>query len=132
MATGSSLEKATFGVEYMNTTKLRPTSRLQLDELRASLLNVVEFCPESVCHAGECPLFAVREMNARERAQWINALTGDELSFLAVYHHIYWNLKMSEEPEVGLGCPGFNSAITSRADQPAIVGRLCPPPNQSR
>jgi hypothetical protein len=87
-----------------HTTKLKTPGQEQLDELRASLLTVVEFCPETACEGEDCPFFAVRSLNAAERKKWFDDLSSDELSYLAVYHHIYLNLKMSQEPVTGHLC----------------------------
>jgi hypothetical protein len=102
IAAGSRVQKNFSGVEYINTTKLGLTSRLQLAELRASLQMIVEFCPESVCQADECPLFAVRQMPPEERATWFDHLSEEDLTYLAAYHHVYWGLKMGPETVAGI------------------------------
>lgn len=74
---------------------MQTTSQLQKDELRVNLISLTEACPLDKCDAEDCPLYALRKMKPRQRLQWFNALTEDDLIYLATYHHICLTTKLA-------------------------------------
>lgn len=72
---------------------MRSVSRLSIAELRASLLEVVDICPAERCNPCDCPLFGLRKLPREERLQWIDALSEDDLTYLAAYHHVCMSAK---------------------------------------
>jgi hypothetical protein len=80
---------------------------LTVEQLRASLLEVVGFCPVDRCNPADCPLFALRKMNRSQRLEWFNALRESDLRYLAAYHHVCMNLK-TQSP-CGGALPGGSS-----------------------
>ncbi len=81
----------------MNTLALLATkSQQRKDELRASLFPLVEICPVEECNPEECPLYLLRKKKYTERLEWINALSEQDLAFLAAYHDVCLNVKLSE------------------------------------
>ena len=49
------------------------------------------------CDSDDCPLFIAKKLNAEERLLWFNALTEDQLLYLAAYHHFLLKLNMAHE-----------------------------------
>jgi hypothetical protein len=68
--------------------------RRQHDELRASLSALMDCCPVDQCNPVDCPLFALRKMERREREQWFEALNEADLKYLAAYHYVCQNLRI--------------------------------------
>ena len=58
------------------------------NELRANLLKLSEGCPFHLANPEDCPLFALRRMKPAKRLEWINALSGNDLVYLATYHRV--------------------------------------------
>lgn len=67
------------------------------DALRTSLLSLLEVCPADYCNASECPLYPLRNMKYLERLEWFNALSGEDLAYLAAYHEVCFELKLAEK-----------------------------------
>ena len=74
----------------------------QKEELRANLLELTEACPFHHANPEDCPLFLLRKMKLRERLKWFNALTENDLVYLATYHRVCFTTKL----ECGLAQPG--------------------------
>ena len=70
------------------------------NQLRASLLKLSEACPFDKANPEDCPLFPLRKMRPARRMQWFDALTEEDLAFLAAYHHVCLTLK-SESGSAG-------------------------------
>lgn len=64
------------------------------EELRASLLELINVCPLEHCNPPDCPLFALRNMRPRERVAWLNALAQADLEYLAAYHYACMNVRL--------------------------------------
>lgn len=60
----------------------------QKDTLQADLLSLSKACPSDQSNPEDCPLFALRTMQAARRAEWIEALPEDDRVYLAAYHHV--------------------------------------------
>jgi hypothetical protein len=73
------------------------TAHLLVEELRASLSELAKNCPVDECNPEDCPLFPLREMQRGERLRWFNALNEDDLRYLAAYHHVCMNLKLTAQ-----------------------------------
>ena len=65
------------------------------DELRASLFSLTEACPVDECNPKDCPLYLLRKMKRPQRLEWFNALSEDDLVYLASYHHICLKTKLA-------------------------------------
>jgi hypothetical protein len=79
------------------------TSNQRKQSLRAHLLELTGACPFDECNPEDCPLSALRQMDQPQRLQWFNALTDDDLAYLAAYHHVCLSLKVeSGSPEIRL------------------------------
>ena len=68
----------------------------QAEALRGNLLCLLETCPADYCNPGDCPLYALRRMKFSERLEWFNALCAEDLAYLAAYHAVCYELKLSE------------------------------------
>ena len=66
----------------------------QKNELRANLLALSEACPSHDANPEDCPLFLLRKMKPRNRLQWLNALTDNDLVYLATYHRVCFTTKV--------------------------------------
>ena len=55
-------------------------------ELERRAFELSKRCPAAQSNPGECPLFGLRPMLARERRAWIHQLSDDELVYLVAYH----------------------------------------------
>jgi hypothetical protein len=66
----------------------------QKQELRANLLELTEACPSHDANPEDCPLFLLRKMKPRKRLQWFNALTDNDLVYLASYHRVCFTTKV--------------------------------------
>ena len=64
-------------------------------ELRASLLELSEVCPFDQCNPPDCPLYLLRKLKRDQRLAWFNALSAEDLSYLATYHHICLGIKLN-------------------------------------
>lgn len=80
------------------------------DELRLTLMEVLEVCPVDRCNPADCPLFPLRKMPRRERLRWFNALSQADLQYLAAYHRVCMGLKLA----AGSPVPKSQSAIANR------------------
>ena len=69
-----------------------------VDALRASLLELVNVCPVEQCNPTDCPLFLLRKMNRRQRLGWFAALNRTDLEYLAAYHNVCMNVRLSAHP----------------------------------
>jgi len=63
-------------------------------ELLDSILHVAMSCPVDLTNPVDCPLFLMRQLDLPERIQWFNALTDDDLAYLASYHCVCMKNKM--------------------------------------
>jgi len=70
------------------------------DELRPTLMEVLEACPVDRCNPADCPLFSLRKMSRRARLHWFNALTPAEVEHLAAYHRVCMGLKLASRSPV--------------------------------
>lgn len=84
----------------METTVKMKSAKSQRDELRSSLILLAERCPVEGCNPEDCPLYHVRKLKRAARLKWFNALTGDDLNYVAAYHHTCMNLKLAERSSV--------------------------------
>jgi hypothetical protein len=66
----------------------------QKKELRANLLELTEACPFHHANPEDCPLFRLRKMKPRKCLQWFNALTENDLAYLASYHRVCFATKV--------------------------------------
>lgn len=73
---------------------------LGVDDLRASLSELVKVCPVERCNPADCPLFMLRKMNYRRRLQWFALLDRADLEYLAVYHYVCMNIKLGGRGDV--------------------------------
>ncbi len=73
-------------------------SHFSIDELRASLVGLAETCPVHKDNPADCPLFTLRRMEPGDRLRWFNALSEDDLGYLASYHYVCMNLKLPSSP----------------------------------
>lgn len=67
---------------------MKPTRQWLENELRSSLLPLVDACPGGKCQTEDCPWFAVRKRPRAQRLRWFNGLSHDDGIFLAAYHHV--------------------------------------------
>jgi hypothetical protein len=67
---------------------------LSVDDLRASLLELIEVCPAEQCNPADCPLFQLRKMNHRQRLDWFASLDRADLEYLAAYHYACMNIRL--------------------------------------
>lgn len=70
------------------------------DKLRANLRSLVEFCPVDKSNPKDCPLYLLRQMEHPQRLEWFDALSKDDLVYLATYHHICLNTKTAFKLEI--------------------------------
>jgi hypothetical protein len=73
---------------------MRANSIQSTDQLRASLLELIDVCPVTQCNPRDCPLFALRNMNIDQRQRWFEALHRTDLEYLAGYHYVCMNLQL--------------------------------------
>jgi hypothetical protein len=69
----------------------------QQEALRTNLLCLLETCPADLCNSGDCPLYPLRQMNYAERLEWFNGLSEADLAYLAAYHAVCFELKLTEQ-----------------------------------
>jgi hypothetical protein len=67
------------------------------NELRDSLVGLTEACPFHQDNPEDCPLFQLRKMEPVKRLEWFDALTGDDLAYLATYHHVCFATKVAAQ-----------------------------------
>jgi hypothetical protein len=79
----------------MDTTATSQTSQRQHAELRASLFSLAVACPVNECNPEDCPLFLVRKMKPAQRLQWLDALSMEDLVYVATYHHVCLKTKLA-------------------------------------
>lgn len=75
----------------------RPTKiclRRKRNELLANLSELSKACPFHQHNPEDCPLFPLRRLNAAKRQAWFNALSEEDLAYLATYHHVCLRLKL--------------------------------------
>lgn len=63
-------------------------------QLRAELMELIHGCPVDLCNPEVCPLFHLRQMNYNRRIEWFNALSQEDLEYLAAYHHVCMKHKL--------------------------------------
>lgn len=83
----------------MDTAALNTLSQRGKDELRASLLSLTRACPVDGCNPKDCPLYSLRKMEPMQRLQWFNALSEDDLFYLATYHHVCMNIRVASKSD---------------------------------
>ncbi len=81
----------------MDAAALKTASQRRKDELRASLLSLTKTCSVDECNPKDCPLYSLRKMEPMQRLQWFNALTEDDLVYLATYHHVCMDIKTASK-----------------------------------
>jgi hypothetical protein len=74
------------------TATASSTSAQRKNELRASVLCLAEACPVRNCNPADCPLYQLRKKKSAERLKWFDALSEDDLAYLAAYHDVCLNL----------------------------------------
>jgi len=79
-------------------TVMSLTTDSRIAALRANLLVLSEVCPADHSNPSDCPLFAVRQMKAKDRLQWFHALAEADLAYLAAYHHVCFTSKVQASP----------------------------------
>jgi hypothetical protein len=79
----------------MDTAAKKKTRPGRRDELGASLISLARCCPLHERNPEDCLLFPVRKLKPSARLEWFNALTEDDLSFIAAYHHTCLNVKLA-------------------------------------
>jgi hypothetical protein len=70
------------------------TSEERKNQLRANLLELSGNCPFHHDNPEDCPLFLLRKMRPQKRLQWFNALSEDDLAYLATYHRVCFATKV--------------------------------------
>jgi len=65
------------------------------EELRPTLVEVLDSCPVDRCNPVDCPLYELRKLSRRARLRWFNALTPADLEYLADYHRVCMGLKLA-------------------------------------
>ena len=82
----------------VNELEARPGAESQQRQqtLRTNLLCLLETCPAEGCNPGDCPLYALRLMKYSERLAWFNALSEEDLAYLAAYHAVCFELKLAD------------------------------------
>lgn len=75
---------------------------LGVDDLRASLSELINVCPVERCNPADCPLFRLRKMNYGQRVQWFASLDRADLEYLAIYHYVCMNIKLGGRGEVSV------------------------------
>jgi len=86
----------------MDTAASKAASQRRKDELRASLLSLTKICPVDECNPKDCPLYSLRKMEPMQRLQWFNALSEDDLAYLAAYHHVCMDIKVASKSDANL------------------------------
>jgi hypothetical protein len=81
----------------MDTATLKSASQRAKDELRANLLSLTEVCPVADCNPEDCPLYSLRKLKPEQRLEWFKALDADDLAYLAAYHHVCINIRVSQQ-----------------------------------
>jgi len=79
------------------TTTASLTSAQRKSELRANVLALAEACPVENCNPTDCPLYQLRQKKYTARLAWFNALSEDDLAYLAAYHDVCLNLKLAQK-----------------------------------
>ena len=69
-----------------------------IEALRANLTGLLDTCPADQCNPPECPLFRVRKLGRAQRLRWFNALSEDDLKYLASYCHVCMKLRLHSRP----------------------------------
>ena len=67
---------------------MKPVSEWKKHELRKQLSELADACPLHQANPEDCPLFPLRQMKPAKRLRWFNALSEDDLAYLATYHHV--------------------------------------------
>jgi len=67
----------------------------QRTEIRSALLELAPCCPFGHGNPSDCPLYEVRQLNPSQRLEWFDALDDEDLSYLAMYHHICLGIKLN-------------------------------------
>jgi len=64
------------------------------DQLLLNLSELSKACPFHHANPEDCPLFPLRKMKSAKRLAWLRALSEEELSYLATYHHVCLRIKL--------------------------------------
>ena len=70
----------------------------KLSQLQANVLKLSEACPFHVTNPADCPLFEVRKLAPAKRSQWVEALSKDDLEYLATYHRVCIRIMTGDRP----------------------------------
>ena len=66
----------------------------QRTEIRTALLELAPCCPFDHSNPPDCPLYDVRQLNPSQRLEWFNVLNDEDLTYLAIYHHVCLSIKL--------------------------------------
>jgi hypothetical protein len=64
-----------------------------IEMMQAQLLEALNACPVEQCNAGDCPLYALRQLEFPQRVGWLKSLDHADLEYLLAYHYICMHLK---------------------------------------
>jgi hypothetical protein len=81
------------------------TSEWRKAELRNYLSELLRACPFDPQGAEDCPLAALRQMEAADQARWLKALEEDDLEFLIAYHNVCIDTKVELQLAQGQDAP---------------------------
>ncbi len=83
-----------FRVEAGMAKKNSQAIQERIEDLQANLQELSAACPFHLANPKDCPLFPLRKMEPRKRLQWCNALTEDDLGYLAAYHRVCLTIRV--------------------------------------
>jgi len=87
------------GSYFPCNSKMSDALSSRKDQLRHSLVELLDKCPADCCNPIDCPLHKVRKMSRKRRLNWFNGLTSADLEYLASYHHTCMGLKLGGRPK---------------------------------
>jgi hypothetical protein len=73
---------------------MKPKSDKSKTALRDNALRLTKHCPVDHTNPDDCPLHGVRQLGPARSCQWIDELSGDDLSYLNAYHAICEGIRM--------------------------------------
>jgi len=73
---------------------MKTSLKQQRDELLVTLSELSKSCPFHQSNPEDCPLFPLRKIKSAKRLHWLKALSEEDLSYLATYHHICLRIKV--------------------------------------
>lgn len=69
-------------------TAIKSKSVRKEDQLLTNLAELSKACPVHESNPEDCPLYPLRKLKPAERLRWLRALSEEDLSYLAAYHHV--------------------------------------------